>query len=39
MQMLDEALTELVRKGQVRPEDAMAVANDPAALRTTLGRF
>ena len=39
MQMLDEALTELVRKGQVRPDDAMAVANDPAALRTTLGRY
>ena len=39
MQMLDEALATLVRKGEVRPEDAMAVANDPATLRSQLGRL
>jgi twitching motility protein PilT len=39
MQMLDEALAALVRKGAVRPEDAMAVANDPAALKSQLGRL
>jgi len=39
MQMLDEALAALVRKGDVRPEDALAVANDPAALRSQLGRL
>ncbi len=39
MQLLDEALTELVRKGQVKLEDALDVANDPATMRNQLGRF
>ena len=39
MQMLDDALSELVRKGQVTMDDALAVANDPAALRSQFGRI
>lgn len=39
MQLLDDALVELVRKGQVKLEDALDVANDPATMRNTLGRF
>lgn len=39
MQLLDEALIELVRKGQVKLEDALDVANDPATMRNQLGRF
>jgi len=39
MQLLDDALAELVRSGQVRMDEAMAVANDPAALRNQFGRF
>ena len=39
MQLLDEALADLLRKGQVTMENAMAVANDPAALRGQFGRF
>ena len=38
MQLLDEALTELVRIGEVTLEDALAVANDPAVLRSYFGR-
>ena len=38
MQLLDDALAELVRAGQLRLEDALAVANDPAAMRIQLGR-
>ena len=33
MTLLDDALAELVRSGQVSAEDAAAAANDPAALR------
>ena len=39
MQLLDEALAELVRKGQVKLEDALDVANDPNTMRNQLGRF
>ena len=39
MQLLDDALAELVRSGKVTLENAMAVSNDPAALRSMLGRF
>ena len=39
MQLLDDALAELVRTHQVTLESAMSVANDPAALRAQLGRF
>ena len=39
MQLLDDALAELVNSGQVTMEDAMAVANDPAVLRSHIGRF
>ena len=39
MQLLDDALTELVRTRQVTLDSAMSVANDPAALRAQLGRF
>ena len=39
MQLLDDALAELVRSGQVRMDEAMAVANDPAALRNQFGRY
>ena len=38
MQLLDEALAELVRKGEVTLDNAMAVANDPVALRAQFGR-
>ena len=39
MQLLDDALAELVRKGQVKLEDALDVANEPNNLRNQLGRF
>ena len=39
MQLLDDALAELVRKGLVTIGDAMAVANDPVTLRNQCGRF
>ena len=32
-------LADLVRSGQVRMDEAMAVANDPAALRNQFGRY
>lgn len=38
MQLLDDALLELIRKGQVRLEDALAVANDPAFVTAHAGR-
>ena len=38
MQLLDDALVELVRKGQVRLDDALAVANDPAVVAAHAGR-
>ena len=39
MQLLDDALADLVRSGKVTLDNAMAVSNDPAALRSMLGRF
>ena len=39
MQLMDDALADLVRSGQVRIDEAMAVANDPAALRNQFGRY
>lgn len=38
MQLLDDALADAVRKGEITVTDALAAANDPAALRTQLGR-
>ena len=38
MQLMDDALIELVRKGQVKLDDALAVANDPAVVRAQAGR-
>ena len=39
MQLLDDALAELVRKGEVTMDDALLVANDAVALRSQCGRF
>ena len=39
MQLLDDALTELVRAGKITLDTALAVANDPVTLRNQLGRF
>ena len=39
MQLLDDALADLVRTGKVTLDTALAVANDPALLRNQLGRF
>ena len=40
MQLLDDALADLVRSGKVTVENAMAVANDPTTLRNQFaGRF
>lgn len=39
MQLLDDALTELVRKGEVSMDEALLVANDPVVLRNQCGRF
>lgn len=38
MQLLDEALADLVRRGTVTLDDALAVANDPATMRNQFGR-
>ena len=38
MQLLDDALADLVRSGMVTLENAMAVANDPVAMRSQIGR-
>ena len=38
MQLLDDALGDLVRKGTVTLDDALAVANDPNTLRNQFGR-
>ncbi len=38
MQLLDEALGDLVRKGTVTLDDALAVANDPSTMRNQFGR-
>ena len=39
MQLLDDALAELVRSGHVSMDNALAVANDPVNLRNLCGRF
>ena len=39
MQLLDDALADLVRSGKVTLENALSVSNDPAALRSMLGRY
>jgi len=39
MQLLDDALAELVRSGQITLEIALGVANDPVTLRNQCGRF
>ena len=39
MQLMDDALAELIRKGETTLEDALAVANDPAVLRAQFGRY
>lgn len=39
MQLMDDCLTELVRRGAVTMENALAVANDPAVVRSQCGRF
>ena len=39
MQLLDDALAELVRSGQITLENALGVANDPVTLRNQCGRF
>ena len=39
MQLLDDALADMVRKGEITMTDALSAANDPAALRTQLGRY
>ena len=38
MQLLDDALGELVRKGVATLDDALVVANDPATMRSQFGR-
>ena len=39
MQLMDDCLADLVRRGAVTMENAMAVSSDPAALKNQLGRF
>ena len=39
MQLMDDCLAELVRRGAVTLENAMAVSSEPAALKNQLGRF
>ena len=39
MQLLDDALAELVKSCEVTLDDALLVANDPVALRSQCGRF
>ena len=39
MQLLDDALADLVRAGKVTMDNAMIVANDPVVLRNLVGRF
>lgn len=38
MQLLDDALVELIHRGQVRLDDALAVANDPAVVSSHVER-
>ena len=39
MQLLDDALVDLVRKKQVSLDNALAVANDPAVVKAQFGRY
>ena len=39
MQLLDDALADLVRSGKITLDTALMVANDPVTLRNQLGRF
>ena len=39
MQLLDDALADLVKSRQVTLDNALAVANDPAALKASFGRY
>ena len=39
MQLLDDALEELARRGEITVDDALSAANDPATLRSHLGRI
>ena len=39
MQLLDDALVDLVRKKQVTLDNALAVANDPAVVKAQFGRY
>ena len=39
MQLLDDALADLVRTGKITVDTALMVANDPVTLRNQLGRF
>ena len=39
MQLMDDCLTELVRRGDATLENALAVASDPAVVRSQCGRF
>ena len=39
MQLLDDALADLVRTAKITLDTALMVANDPVALRAQLGRF
>ena len=39
MQLLDDALADLVRTGKVTMDNALIVANDPVVLRNLVGRF
>ena len=37
MRLLDDALIELVRSGEITKDTALSAANDPATLRAALG--
>ena len=39
MQLLDDALADLVRNGEITMETALSTANDPVALRNLVGRY
>ena len=39
MQLLDDALADLVRTGKITLDTALMVANDPVAMRNQLGRY
>ena len=39
MQLLDDALSDMVRKGEITLNDALSAANDPTTMRNQLGRY